>query len=764
MAQTKDPRGSNGGYALVGKPLPRLDGPEKALGTAVFGDDVSLPGELVGRILRSPLPHARIVSIDVEAVRGLPGVHAVLTGGDIPDARYGAIIKDRRALALEKVRQVGDPVALVAAEDDETAEAALGLIRVEFEELPALFDPIETAAEEKVLIHEEFSRYEGPKIFQRRGNICTVKTDVMGDPDAAWDRAEIVIEGEFDTHGVHAGYIEPHAALASVDRTGKVTVWTTTQGSFGCRDQTARVMGLPLHQVNIIPTAVGGGFGAKMPVLIEPLAALLAAAAGRPVKILLSREEDFEGSTPRLATVTRSRLGADREGNLLVREIDFYMDTGAYADFAPNMTNTRAQMAVGPYRVPNARVNVYAVYTNKPSCSIVRAPAGPQLTYVTESQMDELARRVGLDPFELRARNSLRHGDEGLDGKLDFNISLPETLDRVREAAGPPLKNGDGRLYGRGVASSFWKGPAGAASCSVRLDDDGTARVITGSIDITGSSTSIAQVVAEELGLGFDRVSIVTADTDSGSMSPGSGGSQVTRALSTSAQQAARSAKQQILETAAAKLEAHLEDLVLSDGRVTVGASPELSLSLEEVLSAAKSIRGPIFGHGVSPNLPAAPIYVTQVVDVAVDPETGEVEILRVVSAQDVGFAINPLSIEGQIEGAVLQGMGYATMEELKIEDGRILNPDLDGYILPTAQDAFEVVPVIVEEAAPEGAYGVRGVGEPPIICTLGALANAVYDASGVRVTRLPISPERVVKGLRDNAAPPRAVSEDIPG
>ena len=321
MTQTKDPRGSDGGYATVGKPLPRLDGPEKALGTAVFGDDVSLPGELVGRILRSPLPHARIVSIDVEAARSLPGVHAVLTGGDIPDVRYGTIIKDRRALALEKVRHVGDPVALVAAEDDETAEDALGLIRVEFEELPALFDPVETMAEEKVLIHEEFAQYEGPKIYERRANICTVKTDVVGDPDAAWERAEIIIEGEFYTHGVQAGYIEPHAALASADRTGNVTSWTTTRWSYACRDQTARVMGLPLKKVNIIPTAVGGGFGAKMPVLIEPLAALLAAAAGRPVKILLSREEDTEGSTPRHPTVTRSRLGADREGNLLVREI-----------------------------------------------------------------------------------------------------------------------------------------------------------------------------------------------------------------------------------------------------------------------------------------------------------------------------------------------------------------------------------------------------------------------------------------------------------
>ena len=730
-----------------------MDGPGKALGTAVFGDDVFLPGTLVGRVLRSPLAHARILNIETEAAKKLPGVHAVLTGRDVPDVLYGDIVQDRRAVALDKVRHVGDPVALVAAEDAETAEAALGLIEVEYEELPALYDPVEAVSEENILVHEGSSGYEAPEAIERRGNICAWKMSEKGDPEAAWEKAEIVIEHEFVTHEVHAGYIEPHATVASVDSAGKITVWTSTQGSFGCRQQTARVTGLPLHKVNVIPTEVGGGFGAKMPVLIEPLAALLTQAAGRPVKITLSREEDFEGSTPRHATVTRSRLGADREGNLLVREVDFYMDTGAYADLAPMMATTRAQMAVGPYRVPNARVRVYAAYTNKPSCGIVRAPAGPQLTFVTESQMDELARRTGLDPFEIRIRNSLRRGDEGMEGAFQFNIILPETLKRAREAAGGPWVDGDGRLYGRGVASGFWRGPAGAASCSVRLDDDGTAQVITGSVDITGSSTSIAQVVAEELGLSLDRVSIVTADTDSGSLSPGSGGSQITRSLSTSAQKAARAAKTQILEVAAKKLEAHVDDLVLTDGRVVVGSSPGQSLPLVEVLSAAKSVSGPVFGHGASPNLPAAPIYVTQVADVAVDPETGEVEVLRVVCVQDVGFAINPLSIEGQIEGGVLQGVGYATMEEMQFDNGRIVNPDLDGYILPTSRDAVDVVPVIMEEPAPEGAFGVRGVGEPPIVCTLGAIANAVYDATGVRVTHLPISPERVLLGLRKDRA-----------
>ena len=747
-----------GDYQTVGHSLARLDGSEKALGTAVFGDDVSLPGELIGRVLRSPVPHARIARIDVEAARKIPGVRAVVTGREIPDALYGPIIKDRRALAREKVRHVGDPVALVAAEDADAADAALAAISVEYEELPVLLDPLKALAEEEILVHEEISEYEGPPIYERRGNICTVRIDELGDPDGAWERAEIVIENEFVTHEVHAAYIEPHAALASVDRAGKVTIWTTTQGSYGCREQTARVMGLPPHRINIIPTVVGGGFGAKMPVLIEPLAALLAKAAGRPVKILYNREEDFEGSTPRHATIIRSKIGADDEGNLLVREVEFYMDTGAYAELAPNMAQTRAQMAVGPYRIPNARTSIYAVYTNTPSCGIVRAPGGPQLTFATESQMDELARRSGSDPFEMRERNSLRRGDEGLEGRLNFTISLPETLRKTKEASGEPPGGDDGRLYGRGVASSFWKGPAGAASCSVRLEDDGSAHVITGSIDITGSSTSIAQVVAEELGLGLDRVHIVTADTDSGSLSPGSGGSQITRSLSTSAQQAALAAKRQILEVAAQKLEARLEDLVLAHGRVTVASSPDASIPLTDVLSESKKVRGPVFGHGASPNLPAAPIYVTQVADVAVDPETGEVEILRMVSAQDVGFAINPMSVEGQIEGGVLQGAGYATMEEMKYENGRMLNPDLDGYILPTAQDAFDIVPIMVEEPAPEGAYGVRGVGEPPIICTLAALSNAVFDATGVRVTQLPLSPERVLKGLRENGKAERVV------
>ncbi len=735
----------------VGRPLARLDGSEKVLGTAVFADDVSLPGELVGRVLRSPLPHARIARIDLGAAWRTPGVRAILTGQDIPNALYGPIIKDRRALALDKVRHVGDPVALVAAEDAEAADIALAAIRVEYEELPALLNPLEALKEKSHLVHEEISEYEAPSIYKREGNICTVRIDELGSPGEAWKKAEIVLENEFITHEVHAAYIEPHATLASVDRTGKVTIWTTTQGSYGCRDQTAQVMGLPPHRVNVVPTVVGGGFGAKMPVLIEPLAALLAKAAGRPVKIVYSREEDFEGSTPRHATTIRSRIGADRKGNLLVREIEFYMDTGAYAELAPNMAQTRAQMSVGPYRVPNARTSVYAVYTNKPSCGIVRAPGGPQLTFATESQMDELARMTGSDPFELRERNALRRGDEGLDGRLDFNISLPETLHQTKKASGEQPNGNDGRLYGRGVASSFWKGPGGAASCSLRMEDDGSAHIITGSIDITGSSTSLAQVVAEELGMDLSQVHIVTADTDSGSMTPGSGGSQITRSLATSVQQAALVVKQQVLEVAAQKLEARPEDVVLVDGHVTVSSSPEVSIPLTEVLSEAKKTRGPVFGHGVTPNLPAAPIYVTQVADVAVDPETGEVEILRMVSAQDVGFAINPMSIEGQIEGAVLQGAGYATMEEMKYENGRMLNPDLDGYILPTAQDAFEIVPILVEEPAPEGAYGVRGVGEPPIICTLAALSNAVFDASGVRVTTLPMSPERILKGLREN-------------
>ncbi|MBI3078179.1 MAG: molybdopterin-dependent oxidoreductase, partial [Deltaproteobacteria bacterium] len=607
-------------------------------------------------------------------------------------------------------------------------------------------------------------------------NIVNRSQIIRGDVERGFAESDHIFEDTFRTQVQHHAYIEPHACVAEVDPKGRVTVWTCNQMPFVVRAQLGEVLQLPLSRVHVIGTRIGGAFGGKCGIMVEPAAVLLARKARRPVKIVVSYEEEFAAGFPRHACTIWMKTGVKQDGTLVARDIRMVYDTGAYANFGPLCTGNCATLVMGPYKIPNVRVDAYCVYTNKSIASTLRSPGGPQATFAYESQMDMIAERLGLDPVALRLQNAVADGDEWPTGQHLDKVELRRTLEEAVRVAGwaearrrgGARGGGDGRFVrGIGLAVGTWRNGTYSTGAWVRMNEDGTVLVGAGAMDLgTGTETVLAQVTAEELGLGMDQIEVMTADTDLTPYDFGAVGSRTTYVASRAVRAAAAQVRQQLLQLAAAELEARVEDLEAREGAIRVKGSPAKAVALGKLAGIAHKLKGgPLMGEGnfmgQAPHVDYQrlkshptpylfnPTFATQVAEVEVDRETGNVRVLRLISVNDIGFAVNPGGVAAQIEGGVAQGIGYALMEEVKYDRGRVLNGNFMTYLIPTAPDIPRVEHRLVETLADQGIDGVKGIGEPPIIPTAAAIANAIYHATGVRLRELPATPERVAMALR---------------
>jgi CO/xanthine dehydrogenase Mo-binding subunit len=751
---------------IAGKSLPRMDGAGKVTGTAVYAADFALPGMLVGKVFRSTEPHARIVRVDTARARSLPGVRAIITAADVPDVRYGGGIKDETVFARGKVRYAGQPVAAVAATTREAAEAALAAIEVVFEPLPIILDLDAALAPGAPLIHEEWASYAAIPILHRDGNVCNRARIVVGDVERGFEEADRIFEHRFRTGMVHQGYTEPRAAVAAWDSSGQVTVWSNTQLPFEVQNTLAEILQMAPSKIRVVVPGIGGGFGGKLRVGVEHVAAFLARAAGRPVKIITTSEEELTAAYPRQGTVVELKTSVTKDGRITAKAGRIWFDTGAFAGSGPGVASVATLVLAGPYKIPNLHLEGFAVYTNKTNCGSFRAPSGPQSNFAVESQMDIIADALGLDPLELRLKNIVREGDEGPTGQMLESVGLEECL-RTAAAAIAWDDRRPGRWRGKGLACGWWTTTGGSSGVYVKINPDGTVTLNTGAVEIgTGALTGAAQVLAEELGIDLVDINVVSADTFSTPFDFGAQGSRTAFAVGNACRAAVDDLKHRIFALAAAQLGVESEACHLADKHVLAGGK---RISLADLARMSQQTGGGLIAQGtfIAPATaydskrvdghvyPAfhSPSFHAHAVDLSIDPETGVITVHKYVVAQDVGFALNPTYIEGQIEGGVAQGLGQALSEEIVYENGRVLNANLTDYKMPTTLDMPPVETILVQHPSRVGPYGAKGVGEPPNIEPPAAVANAVASATGLRLTSLPITAEHVALALREAGA-----------
>jgi CO/xanthine dehydrogenase Mo-binding subunit len=741
---------------VVGTRTPRIDALENVLGSGKFAADIQLPGLLHGKLRLSDQAHARVRSIDTSEAKRLPGVKAVLSAWNTPDYRFGSEFPDQTLFAREKVLHRGSILAAVAAVDEETAEEAVRRIRVVYEPLPAVMHVLEAIRPDAPILHEQLATYPGVNPAHIHGNICAQSMVAWGDVAEGFRQADHVFEHTFTTSTVHQGYLEPMASVAQFDAGGKLTLWTSTQGTYVVRSRLASLLGIPLHKVRVIVPHVGGGFGGKLQTVLEPYCALLAQRTGHAVKIVLSREEEFFLGKPRSAGVIRLKTGVTRDGVLMARQAQMYFDTGFACH--PRSTEIAPTVIRGPYDIPHVRFEAYCVYTNKMGCGSFRGPGGIQAHFAGESQIDMICRDLGLDPVEFRRRNGVRDGSTSGAGVRLRHVGMRQALDRAAEAAGwrtPPTRQ-LGKRVGRGLACGEWRLGGGRGSGAwVKLNEDGTVHLIAGMSEIgSGSSTAMVQIAAEVLGVGAAAVALVSGDTETTPFDTLTAASRVTVSVGNAVKRAATDARDQLFQLAAERLEANVADLECRDARIFVKGSPARGFTLGELARYAQTLGpGPVLGRGSFASRPPQSLHTfgTQIVEVEVDEETGQVVFTRIVAAHDVGCAINPQGVEGQIQGGVTQAIGHTLMEEVKYSpDGDPQNAGFLDYKIPSILDLPLVEPVIVEKADEEGPFGARGVGEPPILAMAPAIANAIEDAVGVRITSLPITAEKVLQALQE--------------
>ena len=755
---TLDTQAANGNDDAIGARMVRTDAVEKVTGSAVYAEDVRLPRMVYGALVRSPLPHANILSIDTAAAVNHPAVRAVVTGRDIEMGYYGYELQDQRVFALEKVRYLGEPVAAVAADTPDAAREAAALVKVDYEELPAVFDPEEAMSEDAPLVHEDQDAYQLDWESERKGNLCYRLEFGDGDVEQGFAEADHVVEGTYHTPEAHAGAIEPHSATAMSDPTGRITVWTTTQKPFAVRSYLAKALKRPISTFKVVPTHIGGGFGGKLFPVVEPYVVLLAERAGLPVQMTLSRDEEMAGAMLlRHPSKVRIKTGVMNDGSLVAHQVRMLFNTGAYGPYGPNTAALGSLMAGGPYRIPNLEITGLVTYTNNVPKGSIRCPSGPQMAFAVETHMDKVARAVGMDGLSFRLKNAWEDGDATCTGQPLAAVSLKECLQRAADAVewDKPCPPGSGK----GLACNWWVSGTWGTQTLIETNEDATFRLISGCVDMGtgGLTSSVLQMAAAGLGVPADSIQLARGDTDTLPWDHGHGGSRMTFTIARSAYEAARDLKRQLLDEAAERLEAAPDDMVLEDGRVFVRGDPSNSIGLAEICyNRHKKHGGPMVGvssllddqppttkeHPIG-GFPA-PSFCAHAVELAANETTGEIELKRYAAVHDVGKAVNPTGCEGQIEGGVAMGLGLAMMEELREVDGKVLNPSFADYLLISAEDMPPTQTILVEQPAVDGIMGIKGVGEPPIAPPTGAIANALADALDVDVTRLPLTPEQV--------------------
>ncbi len=738
-------------YKVIGTRPIRHDGVDKVTGRALYGADFQTSGLLHGRILRSPHAHARIKSIDTSRAEAYPGVKAAVTAKDFPtvedkvaDLGESTVnLQDLQGniLANKKVLYKGHAVAAVAATDPHTAEEALELIDVEYEVLPPVLDVREAMKDDAPLLHENLKTSSMGETADTPSNIASHLQFKKGDIEKGFAEADVVVEQEFKTGTVHQGYIEPHNATAMYNADGQLTVWCSTQGAFTVREQLTELLQHPVSKVKVVPMEIGGGFGGKISVYLEPVAALLSMKAGRPVKILMNRAEVFESTGPTPASYIRVKIGANNDGRITAAEAYLAYEAGAYPG---SPVGAGAMCIFSPYKIDNVLIDGYDVVVNKPKTNAYRAP-GATNAAMAETVIDEICEKLEIDPLDFRIINGAKEGDSRPDGPVYSRIGFIETVEAAKEHPhySTPL---EGKHRGRGVASGFWFNVGLKSSVTINVNPDGTINLVEGSTDIGGTRASIAMQAAEVLGISAEAVNPTVVDTNSVGYTDVTGGSRTTFATGYAAYEAAQDVKRQMIERAAELWEVEAENVQFVDGVLSSTNGKAESISFKEL---AGQLREPVVGSGTVDPEGVGGAFATHIVDVEVDTDTGKVEILRYTATQDAGKAIHPSYVEGQIQGGVVQGIGWALNEEYIYNDkGEMTNASFLDYRMPTSLDVPMIDTVIVEVPNPGHPYGVRGVGEVPIVPPPAAIANAIYHAVGVRMKELPMSPGRILKRM----------------
>ncbi len=751
MATSTSPTGQ--GFRVIGTRPIRHDGIDKVTGRAKFGADYSFPGMLHGKVLRSPYAHARIKSINFEKALKLAGVFAVATGADLPEVASkteqvgeGAINPRHLSLnilARDKVLYDGHPVAAVAAASGHIAEEALRLIEVEYEPLP----PVMTVDEAMkpgapILLADLRNKEEGP---DKQTNVAAHIQFKRGDLEQGFKTADVMVEREFKTSMVHQGYIEPHNAVGIYNSDGHATIYCSTQGTFVVRSLSAQVLGMPEGRIKVVPAEIGGGFGGKTTIYLEPLSVLLSKKTGRPVKMVMSRSEVLRATGPTSGSKIKVRMGATKDGKITAAEIQMAYEAGA---FPGSPVGAGAMTIIAPYNIPNLKIDAYDVVVNRPKTCAYRAPGAANAAFASETVIDELAEKCGIDPLDFRIMNGAQEGAPQTAGPPYKRIGYIQTCEAIKNSEHYKSKLA-GKNRGRGVASGFWFNAGFQSSATVNIHTDGTASVVTGSVDIGGTRAAMAMIAAEVLGLSVEDVRPVVTDTDSIGHTDVTGGSRTTFATGMAVYDAAQDAVRQLKERAAKLWEKKPDEVEFNLGRLSVKGNGVPPLTIKQLAPRFPRTGGPITGRATVNARGVGPAFATTCIDVEVDPDTGKVQILRCTVAQDAGKAIHPAYVEGQMQGGTAQGIGWALNEEYFYDDKGILrNAGLLDYRMPTCLDLPMIEAIIVEVPNPGHPLGVRGVGEVSIVPPPAAVANAIYRATGLRMTELPMSPARLVKAI----------------
>ena len=757
---------SNEEFNVVGSRPIRHDGNDKVTGRARYSADITLPRLLHGKILRSPHAHAKINSIDASKALALDGVLAVVTSADfaqpsgkVTDLGEGAMANPKwisnNCMAAEKALYKGHAVAAVAATSLQLAEQALALINVDYEVLPAVVDLESAMKEDAPILHERLANSQDVNIRPgglrddddtgKASNISNHFVFDLGDPEEGFKKADIIVEREFRTATVHQGYIEPHTATAMWGEDEKLTIWCSSQGHFQIRDLTSLVLGVPVSQIKVVPLEIGGGFGGKTVIYLEPVAAALSKKARRPVKISMGRAEVFEATGPTSGSYIRAKIGVDKEGMITAADVTMIYEAGGF----PGSPIVQAcQCVLTPYNIADGRIEGYDVVVNKPKAAAYRAPGVPAAAFAVESVIDEICQKLGIDPLEFRVKNGSKEGSRRIPGPVLQTVGYMETLAAAMDTDHYKSKL-EGPNRGRGVAAGFWFNGTGPACATASVNADGTVSLVEGSPDIGGGRASMAIQAAEVLGIPAEDVHPTVGDTDSVGYTSLTAGSGATFKSGWAVYEAAHDIKQQLLQRAARIWDVDLENVEMINGEVSHTSDPELKLSFKQLAARLVGTGGPVVGRGNVNPAGVGNAFAVHIVDVEVDPDTGKVDVLRYTALQDVGKAIHPSYVEGQLQGGVAQGIGWALNEEyVYSESGEMANSSFLDYRMPTSLDLPMIDTVIVEVANPGHPFGVRGVGEVCIVPPMGAMANAIHNASGVRMGVLPMSPGNVLEAL----------------
>ena len=744
-------------FRVVGTRPVRPDGADKVTGRAVYGADTQMSGLLQGAMSRSPHAHARILSIDTSEAEAVEGVYAVVTSADFPHHNDSKIVNlgegptplaygRANLLAKDKVLYKGHPIAGVAAVNTHVAEEAAAKIKVEYEVLPCVLTAPEAAKDDAPILLEDLRTTELGEKTDKVSNVADHFQHVKGDIEAGFAQADVIVEREFDTSTVHQGYIEPQTGTAFWNTDGRLEVWTSTQGAFPARDQLSDMLDVPVSQIKVTPMEIGGGFGGKIPVYLEPVAALLSKKCGRPVKLTMTRQDVFEATGPTPGSHVKVKMGATNDGKIVAAQAWMYYEAGAY----PGAFVIPGAMCIfAPYDVDNAVIDGYDVVVNKPSASPYRAPGAPIAAFAAEGVVNELAEKLGIDPLDFRLQNAAKEGTRRPDGPKFKKIGCVEVIEAMKNHPhySAPL---EGPNKGRGVAVGFWFNVGLESSCSINVNGDGTVNLVEGSTDIGGSRASISMQAAEVLGLDASQVKPTVADTDSVGYTSVTGGSRTTFATGAAAHDAAQDVVKQLKQRTAILWEVAPESVEFADGEFSATVEGEVKkMTFAQVAGKLTKTGGPVVGRATVMPKGVGGSFSGAIADVEIDPETGKTQVTRFTSFQDAGKAIHPSYVEGQMQGGSVQGIGWALNEEYFMSpDGEMKNSTLLDYRMPTALDLPMIDTCIIEVANPGHPYGVRGVGEANLCPPLPALADAINGAIGVRLTRLPMNPVAIMEAI----------------